>query len=181
MQVVESLQSDDPVALRAALGCFATSLTVVTTMVRERPSERQRDRSSDRSSDQPVGVTCQSFTSVSLNPPLVSIFLKRNSYGLRSVEDAGLFAVNVLAAEHGSIARIFGVPANDKFDRVGWHLSSLSIPLLDGMHAWFECNVETVFEAGDHLGVLGRVNAFGSDHDKRPLLFHRSMMCVTIP
>lgn len=128
--------------LRNALGVFATGVTVVTT----------RD-----AQGQPRGFTANSFTSVSLDPPLVLVCVGR-AIGTASVfASTGRFAVNILAADQQEVSAAFGSPAGRRFDAVDHADGPLGSPILDGAAAWLECETHETVEEGDHFLLVGRV------------------------
>ncbi|WP_344015672.1 flavin reductase family protein [Streptomyces thermospinosisporus] len=144
---------------RRVLGCFATGVTVVTA--------------DDEGT--PVGFACQSFTSLSLEPPLVAFMVGRTSTTWPRIARAGAFCVNVLAAHQGPLCRAFAVSGADKFAGVAHDPSPVSgSPRLAETLAWIDCTVHAVHTGGDHLVVVGRVDALGAPGaDRPPLLFHR--------
>jgi 3-hydroxy-9,10-secoandrosta-1,3,5(10)-triene-9,17-dione monooxygenase reductase component len=165
------LPTDDPEALadarrfRDVLGRFASGVTVVTSM----------------SGDTPVGMTCQSFCSVSLSPPLVLFCPAKTSRAWPLIRTAGFFCVNLLAADQSALSDGFATRGEDKYAGVAWSHSKTGAPLLDGVVGYVDCTVERVHEAGDHYVVIGRVTALGAPSDARPLLFHRGRYAVTEP
>jgi 3-hydroxy-9,10-secoandrosta-1,3,5(10)-triene-9,17-dione monooxygenase reductase component len=142
---------------RDVLGRFASGVTVVTSTWRGRP----------------VGMTAQSFTSVSLDPPLVLFCPSKTSVAWPDMQRAGFFCVNLLARGQDEIARRFARRADDKFDGVPWHASSTGAPLLSGVLGWVDCTVYAVHEAGDHYVVIGQVQDLGFSEVPHPLLFYR--------
>ena len=147
----------DTAELRRALGAFATGVTIVTAV--------------DRHSGEPVGFTANSFTSVSLDPPLVLVCLAHTaaSYAMFCASEG--FAVNVLTTEQEGVARTFAKRGAEKFANVAWHPGRLGAPLLEGCLARFDCAMHERFAAGDHDVLFGRVVDFAC-HDGRPLLYH---------
>ncbi|MFE9299637.1 flavin reductase family protein [Streptomyces sp. NPDC006856] len=147
-----------PAEFRRVLGHFASGVTVVTT----------------RDADGPAGFACQSFASLSLDPPLVSFMVARTSTTWPRIARAGAFCVNILGAEQGALCRGFAVSGADKFAGVPYGESAATgSPLLDGVPAWIDCRVHAVHTGGDHLIVVGRVEALGAAEEGDPLLFHR--------
>ncbi len=139
---------DDPAARAAArqfrdvLGTFASGITVVTTL----------------SGDEPVGMTCQSFTSVSLDPPMVLFVPSRTSRAWPLIQRSGRFCVNVLAADQQWVSDRMATKGIDKFDGVPWRPAAASgSPVVEGGLAHLDCTIHTVHEAGDHYVVIGRV------------------------
>jgi flavin reductase (DIM6/NTAB) family NADH-FMN oxidoreductase RutF len=151
-------RSDSTVELRKALGQFATGVTVVTT------------RSADGS---PVGLTVNSFTSVSLDPPLLLWCLGRNSLNFDVFRLAEQQLINVLAADQIDIAQRFATRGADRFAGVPWSPTDTGLPRLDGCSAWIECGVRSRYEEGDHLILVCRIESFEVVRGK-PLIFHDS-------
>lgn len=147
-------------ALRGALGCFATGVTVMTT--------RRTDGS-------PVGLTVNSFASVSLEPPLVLWSLAAHSPSLGAFRAASHFCVNVLAADQEALCRRFATPEADKFAAVDWMEGTGGSPVIDGCVASFECSSAFNNWGGDHLIFVGRVERFAT-RDVPALLFHRGRL-----
>ncbi|MEV0120801.1 flavin reductase family protein [Streptomyces sp. NPDC050703] len=150
----------DPAEFRRVLGNFATGITVITAM----PPE-----------DGPAGFACQSFASLSLDPPLVSFMVARTSTSWPRIARAGAFCVNVLGAGQADLCRGFAVSGADKFAGVAYDAAPVSgSPRLAGATAWIDCTIQAVHTGGDHLIVVGRVDALGAvDGEAEPLLFHR--------
>lgn len=150
-------RSFDSAKYRQVLGHFATGVTVVTAM---------RD-------DEPVGLAVGSFSSVSLDPPLVGFFPDRSSTSWPKIEEAGAFCVNVLADDQEDVCRRFAMKGDDKFVGLGWRPAGSGAPLLDGVLAWIDCDIDKVVDAGDHFLVLGAVRELEVVHDGAPLVFFR--------
>ena len=146
----------DEARFREALGHFATGVTVVTAMEEA----------------QPVGFTCQAFTSLSLDPPLVALAPAKSSTSWPRIAAAGAFCVNILGEHQEALCRSFAVSGGDKFRGVGWHPGVLGTPVLEGSLAWVECELGTIQDAGDHELVTGRVVDLGVG-EGRPLVFFR--------
>ena len=144
-------------AYRDVLGQYASGVTVVTTVL----------------DDVPVGMTCQSFTSVSLDPPLVAFLPMKTSRAFAAIRKSRRFCVNFLAAEQADVSNTFASLADDKFADVTWQPTSNGMPLIDGVVGWVDCTVRDVHEAGDHYLVIGRVEDLGHGDADKPLLFHR--------
>ncbi|RVU33912.1 flavin reductase [Hwanghaeella grinnelliae] len=150
----------DAVALRSALGQFATGVTIVTT------------RDSDGS---PIGLTANSFNSVSLDPPLILWSLARKSINLAAFEASDHFAINVLAADQRGLSDRFARPVEDRFASVDWLEGAGGVPVIEGTLASFECAAHRQFDGGDHVIFLGRVlrfRAMPAEHDKDPLVYY---------
>jgi flavin reductase (DIM6/NTAB) family NADH-FMN oxidoreductase RutF len=143
-----------PEAFKSTLRLFASGITIVAT----------------RANGAPHGMTCTSFASVSLEPPLVLVCLERDSHTLEAVSASGVFAVSVLSAEQEVVARSFARPGHKPFDDFPMRDAPNGSPILDGALAWLACSVERNLEAGDHNVVVGLVEdcAF---HPGEPLLY----------
>ncbi|MCS6932360.1 MAG: flavin reductase family protein [Acetobacteraceae bacterium] len=151
----------DRLALRRAFGRFATGVTVVTGRGAE-PARR------------PVGVTANSFSSVSLDPPLVLWSLDLRSSTRAAFLEGGWFAVHVLGARQAGLsARFAAAGGADKFDSIPWQESLGGLPLLPEALALFECRLHQAVEAGDHVVLIGRVlrARYREDGAEEPLLF----------
>lgn len=155
----------DPGEFRRVLGNFASGVAVVTAPAAEGETG-------------PAGFACQSFASLSLDPPLVSFMVARTSTTWPRIARAGVFCVNVLSAAQGGLCRAFAVSGADKFAGVGHAPSPVTgSPLLEGVPAWIDCEIQAVHTGGDHLIVVGRVRALDADEDAAaPLLFHRGKL-----
>ncbi|QXJ26984.1 flavin reductase family protein [Actinomadura graeca] len=147
----------DSSVFRAVAGRFPSGVAVITAM----------------SGSGPVGFTCQSFTSLSLDPVLISFNVARLSGTWPVIRAAGAFCVNVLAAEQAEIARTFAEAGVDRFAGVGFTCGpGNGAPRLAGAAAWLDATVEEVFGGGDHWIVVGRVSAAVPGDGDRALLFH---------
>ncbi len=144
-------------ALRDTLGQFATGVTVVTC----------RD-----AAGQPVGMTVNSFNSVSLDPALVLWSIDRQALGYDAFTRGGHFAVHVLKADQQHISNLFAGRGADKFGQVHWHAGPDQVPLLEDCAARFHCRLAQCVEGGDHTILLGEVLEFSADGGE-PLVFHR--------
>lgn len=148
-----------PAEFRDTLGRFASGITVVTAI----------------SGGVPVGLTCQSFTSVSLDPPLVLFCPSRTSRAWPLIQRTGAFCVNVLAHDQADVSDTMASRGIDKFARVAWAPSAeTGSPVLAGVLAHVDCTVASVQEAGDHYVVLGRVQHVSVERpDADGLVFFR--------
>ncbi|WP_460441851.1 flavin reductase family protein [Amycolatopsis stemonae] len=122
----------------------------------------------------PVGMAVSSFTSVSLDPPLVAFLPGKSSSTFPAIVRRGTFCANVLAAGQADVCRALAVPGGDKFAGLSWHPGPHGDPVLDGVVAWIGCTIEAVHDAGDHHIVIGRVDDLAADATADPLLFFRS-------
>ncbi|QYJ04915.1 flavin reductase family protein [Nocardioides panacisoli] len=156
---------DDPAARAAArlfrdvVGRFASGITVVTTM----------------SGEEPIGMTLQSFCSVSLEPPLVLFSPAKTSRAWPLMQRSGRLAINVLAADQQDVSNQMATRGIDKFDGITWQPGPVTgSPLIDGVLAHLDCTIHAVHEAGDHYVVLARVEHLAAGADAgtdAPLLY----------
>jgi 3-hydroxy-9,10-secoandrosta-1,3,5(10)-triene-9,17-dione monooxygenase reductase component len=151
-------ETTDAVLFRRTLSHFCTGVVVVTAL----------------DDGDPVGMTCQSFSSLSLDPPLVMFSPAHTSTTWPRIRRAGFFAVNILAADQERICRAFAISGPDKFASVRWHPGLTGAPLLDGVLACIECRLESVVVGGDHDIVIGAPVAMTEHEHVDPLLFFRS-------
>jgi flavin reductase (DIM6/NTAB) family NADH-FMN oxidoreductase RutF len=147
----------DPRDFRTALGSYATGVTIITAAGAD---------------GKPAGLTCNSFTSVSLNPPLVLWSLVIYSQSMSVFQNASHFAVNVLGASQQALAAQFAVSTADKFAGVKWSAGLGNAPVLAGSVANFQCRTADRYYGGDHVIFLGAVEAYAYNSDE-PLLFAR--------
>ncbi|MFD9607820.1 flavin reductase family protein [Streptomyces sp. NPDC059083] len=148
----------EPGEFRRVLGHFASGVTIVTAL----------------DANGPAGFACQSFASLSLDPPLVAFMVARTSTTWPRIAAAGTFCVNVLGAGQGPLCRSFAVSGADKFAGVDWAPAPVTgSPRLAGAPAWIDCAITAVHTGGDHLIVVGRVEGLGAARDSAPLLFHQ--------
>lgn len=149
--VLMSQDPEDKIALRAAFGAFLTGVTVVTTKTE---------------AGEPVGFTANSFTSVSLDPPLLLICIAKASQNLDNFLSAPGYAVNILAEGQEALSRRFAGPVADRFAGVGWRDGPAGAPVLDGVCGWFDCEMHDQVEAGDHVILIGRVEGYDHSADR---------------
>lgn len=144
---------------RDTLGHYASGITVVT--------------GTDRSV--PLGFTCQSFFSVSIDPPLVSFSVMRTSTTFPRIAASGTFAINVLAHNQHAISDQFARRGSDKWSGVQWVPAASGNPIIQGTLMWVDCDMWAVHEAGDHLIVVGRVTEMSPTewHGDQPLLYFK--------
>jgi 3-hydroxy-9,10-secoandrosta-1,3,5(10)-triene-9,17-dione monooxygenase reductase component len=147
----------DSARFRTVLGHFATGVTVVT----------------GHGPDGPVGLAANSFTSVSLDPPLVLVCMAHTSSTWPAIRASGHFAVNILGEAHEDTCRRFGARAGDRFEGVGWAKGKTGSPILEDAIGFVDCVVDAEYEAGDHMIVVGRVVDLGQPAEGGPLLFWR--------
>lgn len=155
-----------PAVMRDVLGHFVSGIVVVTA----------------GSPAGPLGFTCQSFASLSLDPPLVSLSPARSSTTWPRIRAVGAFCVNVLAAGQEAVSGGFarsGAGPVDKFDGVPWTAGPSGAPVLDGVSAWIDCELWAEYDGGDHTIAVGRVLDLGADPSRPALLFYRGRYGVT--
>lgn len=149
--------SVEPTRFRHALSQFATGVTVVTA--------RHDDGSL-------IGVTINSFNSVSLDPPLVLWSLAHEASTMAVFSAASSYVINVLAGDQMDLALRFSRPGADRFEKLAFTLTPLGVPLLTGSVAWFECRQRSRYTEGDHVIFVGEVERCHA-HPHRTLGFHR--------
>ncbi len=152
-----------PAVMREVLGHFVSGIVVVTAA----------------GADGPLGFTCQSFASLSLDPPLVSFAPARTSSTWPQIRAAGTFCVNVLAAGHEDVSAGFARSGVDKFAGVTWEPGPCGAPVLDGVSAWIDCELWAEYDGGDHTIAVGRVFDLGADPSRPALLYYRGRYGVT--
>ncbi|WNO76910.1 flavin reductase family protein [Streptomyces sp. AM8-1-1] len=151
----------EPAVFRRVLGHVPTSVCVVTATTPQGP----------------VGVTVGSFTSVSLDPPLVVFYCGRQSASAQAIIRSGHFCVNVLAEDQQQVCAAFAGRSANRFNTGDWELTDQAAPRLGGAAAWIECDVEDSFPAGDHVAVVGQVQRLAAaGGPRKPLIFHRGQL-----
>ena len=154
----EYRSGSDPRTLRDALGCFATGVTVVTAQP---------------ASGQPAGLTINSFTSVSLDPPLLLVCIHKDAASANALVTASHFAVNVLQNEQQPASIRFSTRDEDRFGATPWSCGELGAPILKDSLSVFECERFAVYDGGDHHVLVGEVVKASFDESLDPLLFFR--------
>lgn len=152
-----SSAAPEPHVFRRVLGLFATGVTIVTA------------RAAD---GRPVGLTCNSFSSVSLDPPLVQWCIGRSSRNHAMICAASHFAIHILDATQRDLCRQFSAKDADRFASLDLEVGLGELPLLARYHARFECSTYARYEAGDHTIVVGRVLRL-CEQAGEPLIFYR--------
>ena len=137
------------------LGHFPTGVTVVTAVAR----------------GEPVGMTVGSFTSLSLEPPLVAFMASKDSDSWLAIRNSGNFCVNVLAHDQTALSGVMASHADDKFAAVTWRPARSSSPIIEGAIAYVDCGLARIHEGGDHCIVVGRVLELDVLDDNAPLVF----------
>ncbi|GAA1268716.1 flavin reductase family protein [Pseudonocardia aurantiaca] len=148
----------EPRHFRRVLGHYPTGVTIVTAI---------------DANGEPAGMAVGSFTSVSLEPPLVAFLPAKSSTSFPRIRTAGSFCVNVLGAHQEELCHAFAARGGDKFAGVAWSPAPSGAPRLHGVAAWIDCDVESITPAGDHYLVVGRVRHLDGTGDALPLVFYR--------
>ena len=148
----------DPRQFRDVLGSYPTGVCVITAQGADGARH---------------GLVVGSFTSISLDPPLVGFFPDKRSSTWTRIESVGRFCVNVLGSAQVDLCRRFAARGGDKFADLAHGHSPSGQPLLDDAVAWIDCTIERVVEVGDHWLVVGAVEAMGHRDEGAPLLFFR--------
>ncbi len=148
----------DSANFRQVLGSYPTGVCAITAL---------------DAGGKPAGMVVGTFTSVSLDPPLVGFLPDKNSSSWPVIEAAGRFCVNVLASDQQSVCRQIAAKGPDKFAGVDYTVSERSLPVIAGAIARIECSIHSVIDAGDHYFVLGNVISLETTRDADPMLFNR--------
>ena len=146
--------------MKDVLGNFGTGVTVITAIAPEGP----------------IGFTCQTFASLSLDPPLVTFCPARTSTTWPRIRDLGRFTINILAHDHEWLSDNFaqaGATGTDKFDGIGFTLSTRGGPILEGVLAWVDCAWRAEHDGGDHTIVVADVLDLDAAPDVMPLFYFR--------
>jgi len=151
---------------RAALGMFATGVTIVTGLDAD---------------GKPVGVTANSFNSVSLDPPLVLWSLGRNAASMAVFEQGSHYAINILASNQRALAERFGRRSGNRFAGVAFEPGAGGAPVLDGSAAVFECRNRSRYQEGDHVIFVGEVERCAHRAGAHPLIFHGGRYFTELP
>jgi crotonobetainyl-CoA:carnitine CoA-transferase CaiB-like acyl-CoA transferase/flavin reductase (DIM6/NTAB) family NADH-FMN oxidoreductase RutF len=147
----------DGLALRKAFGTFTTGVTIATTL--------QKDRI-------PRGFTANSFSSVSLEPPLLLVCLSKGGLSYKTFTESTYFAINVLSEDQKELSALFATQSEEKFTSTIWSHGHKDVPILKGCLSSFVCKNEKIIDAGDHTVLIGRVEQF-STNEGRPLLYYK--------
>jgi flavin reductase (DIM6/NTAB) family NADH-FMN oxidoreductase RutF len=155
----ERPSASDPAHFRKVLGAYPTGVTIVTTVDDGRPT----------------GLVIGSFTSVSLDPPLVAFLPTKTSGSWAAIERSRRFCVNVVADDQLEVAGVFAGKSDDKFAGIPWTPAPVTgSPVIPGSLAWIDCTIAAVHDAGDHVIVVGAVEAMDAvDRDAGPALFYK--------
>ncbi len=158
-------EAHDPLALRRALGKFATGIAIVTTEAENGKRE---------------GLTINSFASVSLDPPLVLWSLKREAPSIETFIASGKFIINILSADQADLSTHFARPQEDKFADIDHAPGENGCPQFPDCLAQFECETVDVLDGGDHAIFLGKVNKF-AENSGMPLIYSEGRYCHILP
>lgn len=148
----------DPAELRRVFGAFPSGVIAIAALI----------------DGAPVGIAASSFTSVSLDPPLVSICVANTSTTWPLLSGVSRFGVSVLAADQAEAGRQLAARNSDRFANLDWRATPDGAVLLEGASAWLHCSTHAVYPGGDHDIVVLRVHDLDADHAIRPLVFHAS-------
>lgn len=148
----------DSADFRRTLGNYPTGVCAITALTKDGVK---------------AAMVVGTFTSVSLDPPLVGFFPDKKSSTWPLIEQAGRFCVNILASHHRDLCRQLATSGGDKYEGVSYRHSDNGSPILQYAMAWIDCTIEQIVEAGDHYLVLGRVHAMDVVSDEDPMLFFR--------
>ena len=151
---------------RAALGMFATGVTIVTALDPD---------------GQPIGLTANSFNSVSMEPPLVLWSLSRHAGSMPAFRRGSHYAINILSAEQKALAERFASKDIERFVGVAHRAGASGVPLIDGAAAVFECFNRSRYEEGDHVIFVGEVEHCAWRKGAKPLLFHGGRYFTELP
>jgi len=142
---------------RSALGRYASGITVISGL----------------DATGPIGFTCQSFYSVSIDPPLISFSVMKSSSSYPKIRATGKFAVNIMSEEQQWVANQFARSGNDKFANVPWKPTAQNNPVIQGSLGWLDCSIWAEHDAGDHMIVIGQVHEIHTERTgtQAPLVF----------
>lgn len=155
--IAPTLLAPHATEMRRTLGHFCTGIAVITA----------------HDANRPIGFTCQSVTSVSLDPPYISFCPAATSTSWPVIREIGTVGVNVLADTQKNLCMQFATPAQDKFAGISWYPGANGAPAFDGALACIEADVEFEHTAGDHTIVVARVTGLWAHEAREPLLFYR--------
>jgi 3-hydroxy-9,10-secoandrosta-1,3,5(10)-triene-9,17-dione monooxygenase reductase component len=155
--VTDEVIAPDDRRFREVLGHFATGVTIITAT----------------DDGEPVGLAANSFTALSLDPPLVLFCVGNTSSTWPRIERAGTFAVNILGEGHEELSQLFASRGADRFSHTPWHAGVSGAPVLDEAIAYLDCALEAQYPGGDHTIVVGRVLDLDLREGARPLLFYQ--------
>jgi flavin reductase (DIM6/NTAB) family NADH-FMN oxidoreductase RutF len=149
----------DGIRFRSVLGRFATGVVAITAI--------------DSETGKPTGLAANSFTSVSLDPPLVAFCVAHTSSTWPRLKVAERLCINILSEPQQDVCRQLAIRGGDKFANIDWTTSPGGSPVIKEALAWIECTVENEYLAGDHMIVVARVHHLDQHHEGEPLLFYQ--------
>ena len=153
----ENVLVPDDKQFRSVLGHFATGVTIITAM----------------DGEEPVGMAANSFTSLSLDPPLILFCVAHTSSTWPRIEEAGTFAVNILGEDHEALSNLFAKKGAERFSQTPWRVGVSGAPVLEEAIAYLDCRFEAEYPGGDHKIIVGRVLDLDMREGSRPLLFFK--------
>jgi flavin reductase (DIM6/NTAB) family NADH-FMN oxidoreductase RutF len=156
--ITASDEDFDQALLRQAFGCFPSGVTAFCGLIDGRPE----------------GIAASSFTSVSINPALVSVCVANTSSTWPKLAGLPALGLSVLASDHGAVAQSLASKTVDRFAAVDWQATELGAVFVHGATLWLQCRPYDTIEAGDHAIVLLEIQALLMDPDVEPMVFHRS-------
>jgi flavin reductase (DIM6/NTAB) family NADH-FMN oxidoreductase RutF len=148
----------NPAWFRRVLGEYPTGVSVITGISQD---------------GDPTGLVVGSFTSVSLDPPLIAFLPDKTSTSWPKIAPSHHFCVNILARGQEDVCRSFAAKGGDKFDGIGWRPAPSGSPIIDDVVAWIDCRLDVIHDAGDHEIVIGRVLQLDTGTAAEPLIFFR--------
>jgi flavin reductase (DIM6/NTAB) family NADH-FMN oxidoreductase RutF len=151
----------DGIRFRSVLGRFATGVVAITAI--------------DSETGKPTGLAANSFTSVSLDPPLVAFCVAHTSSTWPRLKVAERLCINILSEPQQDVCRQLAIRGGDKFANIDWTTSPGGSPVIKEALAWIECTVENEYLAGDHMIVVARVHHLDKHHEGEPLLFYQGV------
>jgi flavin reductase (DIM6/NTAB) family NADH-FMN oxidoreductase RutF len=158
----------ESIKFRDVLGAYPTGVCVITSI----------DADGRR-----FGLVVGSFTSISLDPPLIGFFPDKRSTSWPRVAATGKFCVNILGSRQLDLCKRFAARGDDKFNGLDHEVSPAGLPVLNGTLAWIDCRIHHVSDVGDHLLVVGAIDALGKRGSDTPLIFFRGqyhdIVCLT--
>jgi flavin reductase (DIM6/NTAB) family NADH-FMN oxidoreductase RutF len=155
---LSNVKVHDPAELRRVFGTFPTGVTAVAAFAR----------------GVPLGLAASSFTSVSLDPPIVSVSIAHSSRTWPRLREVPRLGISVLGAQQEDASRRLAAPGDDRFAALAWRVTAGGAVFIEGSSAWLECSVHLEVSVGDHIVVMLRVHELDADPAVAPLVFHGS-------
>lgn len=151
-------KAEQQTLFKEVMGNYPTGVTVVTGVMED---------------GTPVGLTVNSFASVSLDPLMVLWSIDHRVSTIKAFTEGGKFAIHVLAGEQQELCQTFATKGADRFSQCKWEMSENGLPIIEGAFGVFECETFKAIEAGDHTVLIGNVTNIRLDKEKDPMLYHR--------